>query len=98
MKCLLSRGGSFVTPHGTVHADRDRVAVLSQAQREHLERAFNVTATPCEGAPACEPSEQERVGEAAAQANIQANVEAAQQHAVDAQRIPVPSNKPKRKR
>lgn len=98
MKFVLSRGGSFVTPHGTVHADRDRVAVLSDAQREHLQRTFGVTATPCEHAPAREPSEAERAAHALAQATIHANVDAAQAHAIDAQRIPVPSSKPKRKR
>ncbi len=91
MKYTLSRGGTYITPHGTIRADADGLYSLTDTQREHLERAFNVTAAPYDDDPP------HYIGvndvDVVAQANIEANREAAQAHADDVQRIPVPKRK-----
>lgn len=96
MKYTLSQRGVFITPHGAVRGDRDGLYHLSDAQREYIAREFGVIATPAHAPPARTPTPEDTIGAALAAQVIQENREAANAHAADVNRIPVP--KPSRRK
>jgi hypothetical protein len=90
-------GTQFATPHGRVALGIDGLYNITEEQREYLERAYGVTTEVADVVPAHETTETENAAAAIAQANIEANREAAQQHADESQRIPIPKAKTRRR-
>jgi|GEM_PF-3780315 len=99
MLYIIERGTTYVTPHGTVTANPDGHYKLTDEVREYLERFFGVTCVPAQTPPpAAAKTETERRADDVARVALEEQRAAAQAHAQEIQRLPLPEQEKRRKR